>query len=54
MSGNPDHDVAGLQSGTVDGSRYVDDDAIGPIERDDCSVRRCIEAYRDGDHAEQD
>ena len=53
MSGDLDHDIAGLESGTVDGARHVDDDAVGPIERDDRAVRGCVEPHSDSDDTEQ-
>ena len=53
MSGDLRHDIAGPKPRTVDGARYVDDDAVGPIERDDRAVRRCVEPHRDGDDTEQ-
>ena len=53
MSGDPRHDVAGLESRTVDRAEYVDDDAVDSIERDDRAVRRCVEPHRDSDDTEQ-
>jgi hypothetical protein len=53
MSGDLGHDIAGLESGTVDGTRYVDDHAVNLIERDDSAVRWCVEPHRDGDDTEQ-
>jgi hypothetical protein len=53
MASDLDHNIAGPESGTVDGTRYVDDDAIGPIGRDNGPVRWCIEPHRDSDHTEQ-
>jgi hypothetical protein len=53
VSGDLDHDIAGLESGTVDGARYVDDHAVNLIKRDNRAVRRSVEPHRHSDDTEQ-
>jgi hypothetical protein len=52
MSGDLDHDIAGLESGTIDRAGYVDDDAVSPIERDGRAVGGGVEPHRDSDNPE--
>jgi hypothetical protein len=53
LSADFGHDIAGLESGTIDGARHVDHDTVGLPGRDDRAIRGGVKPHRDSDDTEQ-